>query len=202
MTRHSSLFIALPVLFTALLLQACGGDTNQSPAATVTPATDEASAQSFTPTLDPLLDNLPADNDPDSKTFQTLDGRGFDVELFAGRKVFVNFWATWCAPCIQEIPSINNAAAELANENYLFVFASDEDSDTINNFLLDRQFPGNFIRLNDYFAKYGIGAVPSSWLLDENGDVIRTWAGAYEWDSAEMLAEIRSPASADAATAP
>ena len=177
---------------TLLLLQSCGNDAANETLAENSAANLAADA-SPAPKLHPLLAALPADDDPDSKTFQTLDGRGFDIDLLAGQKVFVNFWATWCAPCIREIPSINNAAEALEDEGYIFLFASDEDAETISTFLDERQFPGNFIRLNDFFASYGIGAVPSSWLLDENGDVSKTWAGAYEWDSEEMLADIRNP---------
>lgn len=171
----------------SLLLQACsdGREGAIDETATVAPAPG--------PAYSSLLAALPADTDPADNTFQTLDGRGFDIGALAGRKVFVNFWATWCAPCIREIPSINRAAQTLEAEGYLFLFASDEDNDTIRDFLTERAFGGNFIRLNGYFATYGIGAVPSSWLLDENGDVVATWAGAYEWDSAEMIEEIRHP---------
>jgi len=177
---------------TLLLLQSCGNDAANETMAENSTANLPADA-SPAPQLHLLLAALPADDDPDSKTFQTLDGRGFDIDLLAGQKVFVNFWATWGAPCIREIPSINNAAQALEDEGYIFLFASDEDAETISTFLDERQFPGNFIRLNDFFASYGIGAVPSSWLLDENGDVTKTWAGAYEWDSEEMLADIRNP---------
>jgi len=177
---------------TLLLLQSCGNDVANE-TMTENSTANLAADASPAPQLHPLLAALPADDDPDSKTFQTLDGRGFDIDLLAGQKVFVNFWATWCAPCIREIPSINNAAQALEDEGYIFLFASDEDAETISTFLDERQFPGNFIRLNDFFASYGIGAVPSSWLLDENGDVTKTWAGAYEWDSEEMLADIRNP---------
>jgi len=180
------------LMATLLLLQSCGNDAANETLAENSAANLAADA-SPAPQLHPLLAALPADDDPDSKTFQTLDGRGFDIDLLAGQKVFVNFWATWCAPCIREIPSINNAAQALEDEGYIFLFASDEDAETISTFLDERQFPGNFIRLNDFFASYGIGAVPSSWLLDENGDVTKTWAGAYEWDSEEMLADIRNP---------
>jgi len=177
---------------TLLLLQSCGNDAANE-TMTENSTANLAADASPAPQLHLLLAALPADDDPDSKTFQTLDGRGFDIDLLAGQKVFVNFWATWCAPCIREIPSINNAAQALEDEGYIFLFASDEDAETISTFLDERQFPGNFIRLNDFFASYGIGAVPSSWLLDENGDVTKTWAGAYEWDSEEMLADIRNP---------
>ena len=180
----------LTLLLTSLLLQSCGNDADQAASAASMPSESVASARAD---QHPLLATLPEDDDPDSNTFQTLAGRGFDIDLFAGQKVFVNFWATWCAPCIREIPSINNAAAVLAPEGYVFLFASDEDIGTINTFLEERQFGGNFIKLNGYFTNFGIGAVPSSWLLDENGDVIQTWAGEYEWDSEEMLAQIRNP---------
>lgn len=178
-----------PLILTllAFLLASCSQDQQSEQLSEKAGSTEINSGQNA------LLASLPADNDPDSKTFQTLDGRGFDIELFAGEKVFVNFWATWCAPCIREIPSINRAAAELGNEGYTFLFVSDEDPETIDDFLLEREFPGNFVKLNGYFATFGIGAVPSSWLMDENGDVEATWAGAYEWDSEEMLNEIRNP---------
>ena len=87
--------------------------------------------------------------------------------------------------------------AHLARRTDIEIVFSDEDIDTIDEFLLEREFDGNFVKLNGYFATYGIGAVPSSWLVDENGDVIATWAGAYEWDSQEMLEEIRNPPNPD-----
>jgi thiol-disulfide isomerase/thioredoxin len=173
------------------LLQACSSES-ETASTSQSSESDQSSASQFAG-MSELLATLPTSPEPESRNFQTLDGKGFDIELFEGKKVFVNFWATWCAPCIREIPSINRAAAELADENYTFLFASDEDIETINTFLDEREFQGNFIKLNGYFATYGIGAVPSSWLLDENGDVIMTWAGAFEWDSAEMLEEIRNP---------
>jgi len=172
---------------TVLFLQACSSEEK------VAQPSPEAISVADAPASNSLLAGLPADDDPDSKTFQTLDGRGFGIELFEGEKVFVNFWATWCAPCIREIPAINRAAAALEDEGYTFLFVSDEDTETINEFLTEREFQGNFIKLNGYFATFGIGAVPSSWLLDENGDVAQTWAGAYEWDSEEMLTQIRNP---------
>jgi thiol-disulfide isomerase/thioredoxin len=186
MNRNSLLGLTfiVPIMF----LPACSQDQEA-----IEPSAEASVAQGYQPQVSGVLATLAQDDDPDSKTFQTLDGRGFDIELFAGEKVFVNFWATWCAPCIREIPSINRAAQALEAEGYTFIFASDEDTDTINDFLYEREFPGNFVKLNGYFATYGIGAVPSSWLVDQNGDVATVWAGAFEWDSEEMLEEIRNP---------
>lgn len=194
MNRNSNLLI--PAILIPAMLSAYLVSCSDSGDAVSTDSPGTANSITATPGFD-LFAAIPADADPRDTTFQTLDGRGFDIDLFAGKKVFINFWATWCAPCIREIPSINRAAEKLGPEGYLFVFVSDEDTDTINDFLEEREFDGNFIKLNDYFSSYGIGAVPSSWLLDENGDVAMTWAGAYEWDSEEMLAEITNPSPPD-----
>lgn len=180
----------LTFIFASFLLFSCSSEDQTAAKTALAEATPAETAPA---PKSSLLADLPLNDDPNSNTFQTLDGRGFDIELFVGKKVFVNFWATWCAPCIREIPSINRAAKSLEDENYLFLFVSDEDKETINNFLDERGFQGNFIKLNGYFGNFGIGAVPSSWLLDENGDIQATWAGAYEWDSEEMLEEIRNP---------
>jgi thiol-disulfide isomerase/thioredoxin len=158
------------------LLQACGAEQPTAP---------QAAASAALPVV--------ATFDAANSTYQDLDGRGLEIASFAGKKVFVNYWATWCAPCIREIHSISRAAAELADENYLFVLASDESLETISNFIADRDFDGHFIKLNGFFGAYGIDAVPSSSLYDEQGQLLQSWAGAFEWDSAEMLEQLRNP---------
>jgi thiol-disulfide isomerase/thioredoxin len=126
-------------------------------------------------------------------TFLALDGTPLAMTDFSGQRVFLNYWATWCAPCIREIPAILRAAAMLAEENYLFLLASDESITEIQEFLDDYGFDGNFIKLNGYFAAMGVQAVPSSVLYDENGEVLKSWLGEREWDSPEILSELRNP---------
>ncbi len=154
-------------------------------------ASENNQSQTLNPTQAALA-NLSAELDPESTTYQSLDGKALDLEVFAGKPIFINFWATWCAPCIEEIPSINRAAEILEPEGYVILMASDESIDTIKPFLEDREFEGNFIKLNPYFGSYGISAVPSSILVDEAGEIVKSWLGAFEWDSPEMLTEIRN----------
>ena len=167
---------ALPLVASLVLLQACG-DSGQ-----------EAASVSGGAAALPVV----ATFDPASSTYQDLQGRGLEIESFAGQRVFVNYWATWCAPCIHEIPSLARAAEALADENTLFLLASDESPELIRLFVEERGFEGNFIKLNGYFGQYGIHAVPSSSLYDEEGRLLQSWAGAFEWDSPEMLAQIRN----------
>ncbi|HEY0960788.1 MAG TPA: TlpA disulfide reductase family protein [Pseudomonadales bacterium] len=164
-------------LLALALLQGCGNDAAESAATTAsTPSTEAAAPQAI---------------DTNAK-FVDLQGQAVELSAYAGKKVFLNYWATWCAPCIREIPSIARASAELEDEGYVFLLASDEALDTIGDFLVEREFEGTFIKLNKFFGAWGINAVPSSELYDENGNLVVTWAGAFEWDSPEMLDAIRN----------
>lgn len=125
-------------------------------------------------------------------TFQDLAGRPLEISNFSGRKLIINYWATWCAPCIREIPALSRAAEILGPEGYVFVLASDESLDVISTFIAENEFSGNFIKLNTFFAIHGIQAVPSTVLYDESGQELNSWLGAYEWDSPELLTELRS----------
>lgn len=175
--------LVLSTFVAALLLQSCGQQegapvADTAPAATVTVAASE-----------------PVNAEPSAAgataTYQDLKGNPVEIADYAGKKVFVNYWATWCAPCIQEIPSINRAAAALASENVVFLLASDEKLEKINDFLLDRGFEGNFVKFNSYVGALGIDVMPTSVLYDEQGMLVRSWTGPYEWDSEEMLAQIQ-----------
>jgi thiol-disulfide isomerase/thioredoxin len=186
-TKHAPL-TACGLIATTLLLNGCSNEPATDAAMDALQATG-ANLPAIATSITSLVENLGLD--PATTKFQDLAGHGFEIDDLQGRKVFLNYWATWCAPCIREIPAISRAAAELEDENYLFLLASDESTDVISNFVDDRQFSGNFIKLNGFFGGHGIDAVPSSILYDENGAVLNSWAGAFEWDSQEMLAALR-----------
>jgi thiol-disulfide isomerase/thioredoxin len=196
----------LLLLVAACLLQACGGADNSSTVpetnATAPQIAEETVEQTVEQTAEQataspaqaqltITDVKPAPADPTASTYQDLQGNPLELSAYAGKKIFLNYWATWCAPCIREIPSIARAAEILEDENYVFLLASDESLETISEFLEDRGFIGNFIKLNGFFGGHGIDAVPSSVLFDETGAMVKTWPGDFEWDSPEMLAELR-----------
>lgn len=176
--------LATVTLAATLLLQACGNNDTSPAADAAAPVVAQA----------PAASTAPAATAPSATTsaYQDLQGNPVEIADYAGKKVFVNYWATWCAPCIQEIPSIARAADTLAAENFVFLLASDESLETINDFLLDRDFTGNFVKLNTYVGSLGIDVMPTSVLYDAAGAPVRTWQGSFEWDSAEMLAELRA----------
>lgn len=127
-----------------------------------------------------------------ASSYQDLQGNPIELADYLGKKVILNYWATWCAPCILEIPSLARAAEILEDDNFIFLLASDEPLVEITSFVEEHELAGNFIKLNAFFASSGIEAVPSTLLLNTEGELMNTWLGAYEWDSPEVLAELRS----------
>ncbi len=60
-----------------------------------------------------------------------LNGIAINLEQYKGKTMFINFWATWCKPCLKEMPSIEKAQELLKNKNIEFLFASNETADQI-----------------------------------------------------------------------
>ena len=120
-----------------------------------------------------------------------LDGNTLNASLIADKNVLLNYWATWCAPCIREIPSLLSAQSRLGDD-FVVLLASDESIEEIQEFIQDRDFEGNFVKLEGYFSDYEIQAIPSTSLFSAQGEQIGNWLGAFEWDSPEIITELQN----------
>lgn len=120
-----------------------------------------------------------------------LDSNPINLKTYSGKKIFLNFWATWCKPCILEMPSIQRAQQLLANDNYVFLLASDETVGRINRFKATQEFDLNFIRVETPFPDLGILSLPTTLIIDEKGTIAMNQIGAVEWDSPEVLEKLR-----------
>ena len=124
-----------------------------------------------------------------------IDGSSFNLEDHSGQVVLVNFWASWCRPCVTEIPSLHRLGAVLADEEFRIVTVNvGEDRERISAFL--QQVPVELPVLMDYDAStskdWMIYVYPSSYLVDYQGVIRYAYLGALEWDSIENLRIIRS----------
>jgi thiol-disulfide isomerase/thioredoxin len=124
-----------------------------------------------------------------------LDGHPFKLEDHAGRIVLVNFWASWCRPCVTEIPSLHRLDATLADDDFRIVTVNvGEDRERVAEFL--QQVPVELPVLMDYDAStskdWMIYVYPSSYLVDHQGKIRYAYLGALEWDSIENLKIVRS----------
>src|SRR5688572_28323491 len=75
-----------------------------------------------------------------------LDGQPISLDQFKGKTIFLNFWATWCKPCIREMTSIDSAQKLISGKGVVFLLASDETPEQIREFKAYYQFNLNFVR--------------------------------------------------------
>ena len=126
-----------------------------------------------------------------SATFIRADGTQFKTKDLAGKPYFLNFWATWCKPCIVEMPDLETASAELQGQEVRFILASDEPEARVNKFRQSHSYEHlEIVRLDGSVGSYGVMALPTSYLVDADGIVRKVYMGAQHWEKPEMIDEI------------
>ncbi len=104
---------------------------------------------------------------------ENLDGSDFDFSKYKGKVVLVDFWATWCGPCLEELPNIrSNYDAYKAKGFEVVGINLDQDRQALSNFLTSQSPPWVTIRGNEMAKKCGVEAIPFVILLDQNGVVL------------------------------
>lgn len=124
-------------------------------------------------------------------SFVDLYENNLDLSVYKGKKIVINYWATWCGPCIKEMPTIKRAEEILEDYGYIFLLVSDETISKISKFKNDRNFDFNFLKSIESYETLGIYSMPTSYIFDENGKIIETIVGAIEWDSEEMINKLK-----------
>ena len=124
-------------------------------------------------------------------SFVDLYDKKLDLSVFKEGKIVISYWATWCGPCIKEMPSIKRAEKILEDYGYTFLLVSDETINKISKFKTERNFDFNFLKSSKSFESLGVYSMPTSYIFDENGKIIETIVGAIEWDSEEMINKLK-----------
>ena len=124
-------------------------------------------------------------------TFVDLYENNLDLSEFKQGKIVISYWATWCAPCIKEMPSLKRAEIILKDYGYTFLLVSDEKISKISRFKEEMNFDFNFLKSSKSFETLGIYSMPTSYIFDETGKILETIVGAIEWDSVEMINKLK-----------
>ena len=114
-----------------------------------------------------------------------------DFDEFKGKVIIVNNWASWCPPCIAEMPSIHQLKQDLKNENIVFVMVSfDEDPEKARVFMEKRHFD-----LEVYFPgknyPYATSSIPVTFIIDKEGNVVLKHEGMLDYSSEEFVSKLK-----------
>ena len=126
--------------------------------------------------------------------FTAVDGREVDLAKMRGKVVLIDFWATWCGPCVAELPNVLKAYTELHPKGFEIVGISlDSDKTKLEKFLKDKgmewpQFFDGKGWKNEISSGFDIHSIPAMWLVDKKGMVVDTAArGGLEEKVAKLL---------------
>ncbi len=128
-------------------------------------------------------------------TLPSIGGGDVSLSDFRGKWVFVNFWATWCGPCVVEMPMMNNLYKELKDEGFDMVAISVDKNDAadVQAFVDEHKLDFTILhdRDNSIMKMYGVTTLPLSYIISPEGHVIAQSLGAREWDNPVMIQYIR-----------
>lgn len=124
-------------------------------------------------------------------TYEDIEGNPIELSDYKGKKVFLNYWATWCRPCIEEMPAIERLQTILEKENYVFLLASDQSIAKIKKFKEARDFDFTYIKFNGALAEQQITALPVTLIYNEMGEQVERFDGGMEWDTAAMIQKLK-----------
>jgi peroxiredoxin len=122
--------------------------------------------------------------------FTVNDGqRSVTLSQLRGKTVLLNFWATWCPPCVQEVPDLVAMQRQMGDKVTVVAVSMDVDESAYQAFTQKNMQGVLTVRDPDHksSAEYGTFAYPESFLIDKNGKIQRKFIGAIEWTSPEML---------------
>ncbi len=128
-------------------------------------------------------------------TVVTDNGRTISRSDFGGRLLVLNFWATWCPPCIDEMPSLDQFQKTFAGSGVVVLGISvDRSADAYQKFL--RKANVSFFTARDpeaqISAKYGTFKYPETYIIDRRGKVLEKLIGPANWTDDRMISRIKA----------
>ncbi|MCU0352856.1 MAG: TlpA family protein disulfide reductase [Cytophagales bacterium] len=119
-------------------------------------------------------------------SLRTLDGKTLSLRTLKGKVIFMNIWATWCPPCVAEMPGIQKLYEKTQSENIAFVMISvDKDIDKVRRFVKRKGYTFPVYQLADGSipALYASEAIPTTFVISANGKLAMRHEGMADYNS-------------------
>ncbi|MCS6176655.1 TlpA family protein disulfide reductase [Shewanella baltica] len=143
-----------------------------------------------------LINVLPKTFPIEPVAFNDVDGKAIDFSQFKGKIIMVNMWATWCPPCVRELPAIERLATKFKAEDFVLLPISidAEGKQQVQPFLSSLGMP-NF---NSYYDQpqslgdvFPLDTIPATFILDQQGQLIAFVRSYVDWDDAKAVSLIQ-----------
>lgn len=133
---------------------------------------------------------------PEFTIIDSASGAGFSSADFKGKVIFVNFWASWCPPCKEEMPSMEALYREFSNhENFrmITILYKDDPTDALSYLKTNRYtFPVYLDREGISAKNFGVTGVPETYIIDKGGILREKIIGPADWNSPDARNAVRS----------
>jgi len=120
----------------------------------------------------------------------TVAGKQTRLSEFRGKVVVLNFWASWCGSCVEEMPDLDRLQTRIRSRGIVLAVSVDENCGNYEDFL--KKFPVRFSTscepTNKVSLDYGTVKIPETYIIDREGRIVRKVIGPQQWDSAAMNA--------------
>jgi thiol-disulfide isomerase/thioredoxin len=119
-----------------------------------------------------------------------LNDQPVSFSQFKNKPVFLNIWATWCGPCVGEMPSIAELARDpqLAGTNIQFVCVSTDDaSATVRRFLQGKNWSMTFLRAEKFPPVFSTDGIPATFIIAPDGRIVASEVGAGDWHEQRVV---------------
>lgn len=125
-------------------------------------------------------------------TLPSLNSKKVSLKDFRGKYIFLNFWATWCGPCIDEMPSMERVYQKFKSKKNFEMLAVSIDkggAEVVEKFKAENKFTFTVLldRDSEVAGAYGVMGIPSTYLIDPQGFVINRAVGARDWGTKESM---------------
>jgi thiol-disulfide isomerase/thioredoxin len=115
--------------------------------------------------------------------------RTVTLSQLRGKPVILNFWATWCPPCVEEVPSLVELQKKLGDKVTILAVSEDADQNAVNQFVRDHNVDLLTVRDPKQTANalYGTFKFPETYVIDRDGKIVRKFIGATDWTAPELV---------------
>lgn len=155
-----------------------------------------ASVHARTPVPARMLEDLAVTPPAPALGLADMAGKRHNISDFQGKVVVVAFWATWCPPCLREMPALQNMRARLKADNVEVLAVNyGETPDRINRFLKKSGIEDLPILLDsdeEASRRWFVGNLPLAYVVDRSGVVRLGKKGEVDWDSPDIDAQLRA----------